>query len=361
MRQIKNLIVLILVIILSSNLMNAQSAQTVVDTITIPVVEELKEVVEENIADNNTKVAIEETASEKTELELTEEKNETTNAPGAVESTKEIVEVKEIRVIAEKVVIETKEATATSELNKEMVEEVMKDKIEEEPVDDTKEMVEKEKLSSGAALHIIHNSVAGFHPVFLGHIGLRPKLDLTFYTVFWTNPSFGTLDQGNDLWLETGVGLGFKTLENKLFINPSLGITSGKFLSGGNQTLLAEGFVPSIFLLYNDKRFEFEFYAAHYTAARKGGDVTKDFLLNWIVPGVKINSKFSVGAYYEQFVLTRITEGESHSIYQWMGGYAKVNIGNGHFLRFAAGKNLYKDVGASADEFYKFSAFIALK
>ncbi len=225
---------------------------------------------------------------------------------------------------------------------------------------DEKTVITKEKLGAGGALHIIHNSVAGFHPVFLGHVGLKPKLDLTFYTTFWTNPSFGSFEQGNDLWLETGVGLGIKALDGKLFINPSIGITSGKFLSGASQTMLAEGIVPSLFMLYNNKRFEFEFYLSHYKSVRNGGDVTKDFLLNWIVPGVKVHKGFSVGAYYEQFVLTRITEGDPHSVYQWLGGYAKMNIGKGHFLRFAAGKNLHTADG-TAPEFYKFSAFIALK
>ena len=208
------------------------------------------------------------------------------------------------------------------------------------------------------AVDIKHNSVAGFYPVFLGSTALNEKLDLTFYSIFWNNAAFGNVQTGGDLFLETGIGLGFKLADGKWFINPTLGFAHGKFLSGGNSTRLAEGFVPNLFTLYNAGIFEFEGYVAYYKAIRKGGDVTRDFFLNWIVPGIKVNKRFSFGAYYEQFVLTRTSNnlGEQ-SIYQWLGGYAKLTLNNGIWYRFAAGPNLYTDAGTSG-EFYKAQAFI---
>lgn len=207
------------------------------------------------------------------------------------------------------------------------------------------------------AVNLIHNSVAGFYPVFLGSIGVKENLNLTFYSVFWTNPSFGTLAAGNDLWLETGLGLGFNLLDNKLLLNPSLAFTHGKFLSGGETTALAEGVVPSVMAIYNSDVFELEVYVAQYQAIRKMGPISRDFLLNWVVPGVKLTKHFSAGAYYEQFVLTRVTEGNPESIYQWLGAYAKVTVNKGHTIRLAAGKNLYTDSG-TADEFYKISVLM---
>ena len=210
------------------------------------------------------------------------------------------------------------------------------------------------------AVNIVQNNVGGFFPVFLGNINVRPNLNLTWYSVFWTNASFGTLEAGGDLWLEGGVGLGIAAAGGKLYLNPSLGFTHGKFLSGGEKTVLGDGVVPSLLAFYNHGRFEFEFYLAYYKALRNRGAVTKDFVLNWIAPGVKVNKHLSLGAFYEQFVLTRITEGDPHSIYQWLGGYVKIPVGKGHFLRFAGGKNL-ANTSATGEEFYKISAFIALK
>lgn len=254
------------------------------------------------------------------------------------------------------------EAEATTTTTEEMIE------ISEKPetmatdtttVADPPEM-DKKTRSSGLAVNIVQNNVGGFFPVFLGHVNLKPNLNATWYSVFWTNPSFGTLDVGGDLWLETGAGLGFSSPNGKWFVNPSIGFTHGKLLSGGERTAIGDGIVPSIMALYNDKVFEFEFYLAYYKALRKEGPVTKDFVLNWIAPGVKVSKSFSMGAFYEQFVLTRITEGDPHSIYQWLGPYVKVPVGEGHFVRFAGGWNLANQE-ATGNEFYKISAFIALK
>lgn len=224
----------------------------------------------------------------------------------------------------------------------------------------TQESTKEEKKASFAA-HTIHNSVAGFSTVFLGSLPINDKLDLTMYSVFWTNPTFGLEPSpgGGDLFIETGIGLGFKLLNDKWFINPSLGFGHGKFLSLGETTLLGEGIIPSVFTTYNQGKFEFEAYLAYYGALRKGGPVTRDFLLNWVAPGINAHKRFSVGAYYEQFVLTRSTDDiiREDSVYQWLGGYLKLKFDKGIFFRVAAGKNFATNLGQS-DEFYKISAFI---
>ncbi len=223
------------------------------------------------------------------------------------------------------------------------------------------ELTPKKERKPSFAAQIIHNSAAGFSPVFLGSIPINDKLDLTMYSIFWTNTAFGLepSPSGGDLFVETGIGLGFKLFQDKLFLNPSLGLGHGKFLSLGDTTLLAEGLIPSIFTTYNQGKFEFEAYLAYYGAIRKGGPVNRDFLLNWIAPGVDIHKNFSFGAYYEQFVLTRSTNDliMEDSVYQWLGGYLKLKFDKGISFRIAAGKNLATNFGHSK-EFYKISAFI---
>ncbi|MEM8523092.1 MAG: DUF6733 family protein [Bacteroidota bacterium] len=257
----------------------------------------------------------------------------------------------------------TTDPDSTKTIKTEMVEEKMMDKEqmgEDKEMEKSEANAEKQEKASGIAINFVQNSVGGFFPVFLGHVNIKPNLNFTWYNIFWTNASFGTLEAGKDLWLEHGVGLGFSALDGKLYINPSLGLTHGKFLSGGESTVVGDGIVPSVFSLYNQGRFESEFYLAYYKSLRKEGTVTRDFILNWAAAGAKINNHLSIGGFYEQFVLTRVTEGDPTSIYQWLGGYVKVPFGSGHFVRLAAGNNLFNrnEIG---EDFYKVNVVLAIK
>ena len=221
-----------------------------------------------------------------------------------------------------------------------------------------KETGKQEKLPATFAVQLLQNNAAGFYPLILGSFGLSHKLSFTYYGVFWTNPAFGTLESGGDLWFEYGAGVGFKAMNGDLFLNPSLGFTNGKFLSGGSQNVVGDGIVPSLFALYHKGRFETEFYLPYYKALREEGPVTRDFILNWVLPGVNISDHLALGVHYEQFVNTRVTNGEGASVYQWLGGYVRLTAGKGYSLRISAGKNLYE--GAIAPEFYKISVFLPL-
>jgi len=217
----------------------------------------------------------------------------------------------------------------------------------------------KKSSNTNFILMPIHNSVAGFSNVFLGSIGLSKNVNFTFYSVFWNNPSFGNFNSGSDLFLETGIGLGFKL--GNLYVNPTLGFGHGKFLSGGTETVIGDGFIPSLGVLYNTRHFELDAYIALYKAFRKRGNTSRDLLLNWVAPGYKVNKRVSLGAYYEQFAQVRNSdESPEKSIYQWMGGYVKLSLDNGVWFRFAAGPNLATDLG-TGEEFYKIQAFIPLK
>lgn len=219
---------------------------------------------------------------------------------------------------------------------------------------------EKEEKKTSFAIMPIHNSVAGFNNVFLGSVELKENLNLTFYSIFWNNPTFGNLNSGSDLLLETGVGLGFTVAKGKWYINPTLGFGSGKFLSGATETRLAEGVIPSVLTIFNHKRFELEAYIAYYKNIRDEGN-SRDLLLNWVIPGFKVTKHFSAGAFYEQFTQLRTDDNlNEKAIYQFTGGYVKLTMNNGVWFRLAAGPNLATSLGTSK-EFYKVQAFIPIK
>ena len=110
----------------------------------------------------------------------------------------------------------------------------------------------------------------GFYPVVYGSIGLNSTLDLTFYGAFWTNPSFGLppTTYSSDLWLENSFGIGFNAFGGSAYINPSLGFTHGKFLSGGPESVAFEGVVPSLAVYLNKGALDTEIYLSLYQHLR---------------------------------------------------------------------------------------------
>ncbi|PKH51668.1 hypothetical protein CXF68_13675 [Tenacibaculum sp. Bg11-29] len=215
---------------------------------------------------------------------------------------------------------------------------------------------EKKETKTTFAIMPIHNSGAGFNNVFLGSYELKPRKKLTFYSVFWVNPSFG--NQGKDLFLETGIGLGFTSKNKKWYINPSLGFGHGKLLSQTSGTKIAESIIPSLFLVHNSGRFEFEAYTAYYKSLRGQGN-SQDLMLNWVIPGFKVNKHFSLGGFYEHLGQTRVDNGKKVTLYQFLGGYLKATMNNGVWFRFAFGPNISGD-NVNANEFYKIQAFIPI-
>jgi hypothetical protein len=215
---------------------------------------------------------------------------------------------------------------------------------------------EKKTSKTTFAMMPIHNSGAGFNNVFLGSHELSERKKLTFYSVFWVNPSFG--NQGKDLFLETGIGLGYSLANNKLYLNPSLGFGHGKLLSGAAETKIGESLIPSLFMVYNNGNFEFEGYTAYYMSLR-GEGASQDLLLNWVIPGIKLNKHLSVGGFYEHLGQTRSDSGATKTLYQFLGAYVKTTLNNGVWFRFAAGPNISND-NLNSKEFYKIQAFIPL-
>lgn len=210
---------------------------------------------------------------------------------------------------------------------------------------------------SSITLVLNQDNAFGFYPAVFGNIGVADNSGATFYGIFWTNASYGSPAAGTDLWTEVGLGWSWNTLEGRLILNPSLGITNGKLLSGGAQGVIADGIVPGFTSFYLDNRFEVELFGAYYKALRREGPVTSDYALYWIYPGVRFSKTFSAGFHAESFQLTRTDAGDPSAQYTWVGVYVKAMIKETYSLRFSAGKNFTENSGY-APEYYKLNLVI---
>ena len=218
---------------------------------------------------------------------------------------------------------------------------------------------EAEERPSTFAISVSQENAFGFYPAIYGTFGLNQSSDFTYYGIFWTNPSFGLPQTtfSSDLWLETGFGYGFDAFNGTAYVNPALGFTHGKFLSGGEQSVAFEGIVPSAIAYFYPGSFDGEAYIGYYGHMRKESENTYDFLFYWVYPGFWVSDKVSLGIHYEGLFL-KAGQGKLESAYQWLGPYIKLYIDSKYTFRFSAGPNLKS--GVYADEFYKLSVYIPL-
>lgn len=210
----------------------------------------------------------------------------------------------------------------------------------------------------------LQDNAFGFLPTVAGSFPMSEKWSFTFYGNFWTNPFYGTPSSaGNDIWLESGIGASTLTANDRLLLNPTLGLTHGKLLHGGPDGVFGDGLVPALTLFYKDRQFELEAWGSFYKSLRrKTGANSSDFILYWLYPGVFLKKNVSLGLHYEQFYLSRTTLGEAQSLYHMMGGYVKFTIDERYWMRFSAGKNFVeRSVGGYSPEFYRLGFGAVLK
>lgn len=201
----------------------------------------------------------------------------------------------------------------------------------------------QESNPSSFTLGIGQDSYFGFYISGNGTHTLSDKTSLTFYANYWANPAFGNPTTGTDFWTEVGAGLNFTLLENKLTINPSLGTTYGKVLSGGEKGVLGDGIVPALFGSFNNTFSETTFGGVWFKALRKEGPVTVDYYWLWLSPGYKFSSKVTAGALIEDFYLSRMSGGKATNLYLWMGPFIQYTFPKGVFIKAAAGYDAIND------------------
>jgi hypothetical protein len=204
----------------------------------------------------------------------------------------------------------------------------------------------------------------GYYPTFYGNLGLTSNLDLTFYGVMWTNPSFGLPQTtfSSDLLIENSIGIGFNAFDDQVYVSPSIGFIHGKFLSGGDESVAFEGIVPSLSLYINPGSVDTEVYFSFYRHLRDEvtdpiNRSTANMIFYWFTPGVWVSKSVSIGMHYEGLFL-KFGTGDFESSYQWLGPYIKLRTKNKYDFRFMAGPNLKE--GVYANEFYKLVTNIPL-
>lgn len=192
-----------------------------------------------------------------------------------------------------------------------------------------------------------------------GSFRMGGSLDFTFYGLFWTNPSFGNLLNGSSTWLETGVGLRYDAFGDRLTLLPRVGLSHGRLLSDGPDGKLAEGIVPSLLVSYTDLPLEMEVYAAYYKGLASIGRNAGDYVLYWLLPGVRLSPNVSMGIHYERFVKTRTAQGDPGPLYEWLGGYIKFTVQDRYTFRFSGGVNTFGE-GNYGPDFYKLALVLPL-
>lgn len=215
-----------------------------------------------------------------------------------------------------------------------------------------------EKAPSSFSLAINQDNAFGFYPAIYGSFGLNKNTSLTFYSIFWTNPQYGTAEAGTDLWTEMGIGLGFSLWDDQILLQPSIGFTHGRLLSGQPEGVAGDGIVPSLVAFYFGQRLELEAFFSYYRSMRRDQVSFTDYVLYWAYPGVIINEHISLGLHFESFDLTSAGfDIEPGPLYTWFGAYVKFTVKGKYALRFSTGSNSANE-STYSDDFYKITALI---
>lgn len=224
----------------------------------------------------------------------------------------------------------------------------------------TEPQADEIERSSSFLFTMEQDNAFGFLPGVSGSFPRAKKAwDFTFYGNFWTNPFFANQQTGSDFWVESGAGVAFFFKNQRWRVNPSLGFSSGRRLSGGTQGLFAEGLVPSIAVKYATRRTEATFNANYYKSVRTAGKITTDYLIWSFTAGMNMNEHLAVGLLAENFQMTRQTKGEPQNLFLWTGAYMRLIVQKKYWVGFATGINLQiRDT--YGQEFYRLSAGIPL-
>ena len=219
--------------------------------------------------------------------------------------------------------------------------------------------MEAAEEDTGPSLTVLlkQDTFFGFQGLAQAGVGLTDCLDLTFYTIMWTNPGLGAGGGGFNLWTEFGAGVNWEPIDG-LSINPQIGLLNGTLLSGSDTPLAAEGLVPNITATYaGDSGLEANFYLGYYIALREGDNEEaskSNFLHYWANAGFAVVDWLSLGVHWEHLIQT--VPGDNSDVYAWIGPYieAKAAIG---FMRFSAGADIAR---GSAGDFYQITVGTSL-
>lgn len=204
----------------------------------------------------------------------------------------------------------------------------------------------------------------GFYPTFAGSHAINDGVDLTFYSILWTVPAFGTPDTwvGSGLWTEVGAGASFDVLDGALAITPQLGVLNGNLLNASGKAKAFEGIVPNLTIDHDGTWTQAQLYAGYYAGARQNR--ANNYLHYWVNGGIKPFARagglsaLSAGVHFEH-LRALPTDGDAYDYYMWFGPYLQIALPNRVALRFSAGIDLTGADHFDAD-FYKISISFGL-
>ena len=220
--------------------------------------------------------------------------------------------------------------------------------------------VETAEEDSGPSLTVLlkQDTFFGFQGLAQVGVGLTDCLDLTFYTIMWTNPGLGLGGGGFNLWTEFGVGANYTLFDGDLSINPQSGRLNGTLRAGADEPLAAEGIVPNSTMTYaDDSGLEANFYLGYYIAIRDNeapGSQQSNFLHYWANAGFAVIDWLSLGVHWEHLIQT--VPGDNSDVYVWIGPYVEAKADFG-FMRFSAGADI---ANGAAGDFYQITVGTSL-
>lgn len=186
----------------------------------------------------------------------------------------------------------------------------------------------------------------GFFVVVEATLALDDQWNLVPYGVLYASEAFA-LSDGSGSWTEAGLWLEYQPTES-LSVRGALGVVSGAFLSGANESRLAEGIVSSFAFVADPGVLHVEGFVSWYAGLYNDGPSASDFLCWGGAAGVAVTSYLGLGTLYERIDTRSASNGDWDLSYHWIGGYLDLT-GDVGFVRFAAG---YDDADG-ADSFYR--------
>jgi hypothetical protein len=173
------------------------------------------------------------------------------------------------------------------------------------------------------------------------------------YANYWANPAFANLNTGTDFWTEMGGGVQFFQSQKPYNFLLTLGITSGRVLSGGNTAVMGDGIVPAITFNYTQNNIDLQLFANYFKYLRKAGKINTDYLWTGGYVGYLFSKKISAGFHFEEFYQTFRTNEIDKSLYRWSGLYFQMIAKKRYEMKFISGLELLNQTEVT--DFYRIS------
>jgi hypothetical protein len=191
--------------------------------------------------------------------------------------------------------------------------------------------------TSSLYVSVGQDSFFGFYAGIYGMHRINKTTSFTLYSNYWANPAYGNSATGTDFWTEVGAGVDFASANGAFHVNPALGFTYGKVLSGGEKGVLGDGIVPSVLTTFSIGKVQTQVSSIYFKALRTEGPVTTDYLWSWVNSVYSFSPAFRAGILVDHFFLMRTTGGTSQNLYLWIGPLIQINFPHDAVFKVSGG------------------------